>query len=209
MAGTMSIEDLKQDLRAMLGDAADKFQAPADGDFARHLQVAAHDLGRVRPRTLLGSITLTADQPNYAAPADLVRPKQGLWGLQERHRYRPWDAQWPGRLPRMIVVENAGTRELWLDPAPSAVQIAALGATYQFYYYAAHQVAEDEAQTTVRPADRELLLIRACAQAALELANRGVVKPVQFAKAMGNVPNNSTPVALHKALMEQFERMAA
>lgn len=205
----MSKTALIADLKGMLGDAAAKFTAAADADFARHLDAAAFDLGRFRPRTLVGSVTLVADQSNYTAPADLVRVKCSLWGLQERLQRRPWDTNWPGRLPALSLAESGGTRQIWLDPAPTTAQINNLGSTYRFYYFAGHAVADQAANTTVRESDRVLLLIRAVVQALQELAHRGVAKPVQLGDGFGSMPKNGTPGALAEVLLDQFERMAA
>jgi len=208
MAGTMSQDDLVADLKAMLMDAANKFPAASDADFKRHLDIAALDMGRIRPRRLPGEITLVADQPNYAAPAGLLRVGYPVWGAPEKAARKPWDANWPGRLPQLTVNENSGTRELWVDPPPTAAQITDLGATYKFFYFAAHAVDANAANTTVQPGDRALLLIRAAAEALQELAHNGVTKPVQLGSAgVGAMPKNGTPGALAEKLLELFEGM--
>lgn len=210
MAGTMSQADLVADLKAILMDAAGKFTAATDGDFKRHLDLAALDMGRVRPRTRVGEVTLVADQPNYPAPADLLQTKIPLWGTTEKARYKMWDAEWPGRLPRLTVVEHDGARELWLSPSPSAAQITRLGSAYKFYYLAGHAVGELAADTTVQPGDRHLLLLRATVQALQELASNGIFKPVQLGSAgVGSMPKNGTPAALSEQLMKQFWELAA
>lgn len=208
--GDMTRDSLVTDLKAILMDAAGKFTAAADADFIRHLDMAALDMGRVRPLTRVGSVTLVAGQSDYAAPADLVQVKLPLWGLYERNSRKPWERHWPGPLPKLSVVDDAGTRTLWLSPAPTAAQIADLGATYRFYYFAAHIVAVAAADTTVQPGDRHLLLMRAAAHALQELAHSGVSKPVQLGNAgVGSMPKNGTPGALAEALVDLFERMAA
>ena len=105
--------------------------------------------------TLVHAVTLAAGQANYAVPADLWQYKSTSWGAG--YRGNPWDRTWPGRLPQARVIDG----ELWLMPAPSSHQIAMLGATFSFFYYALHVVAVDEAETTVNPGDRNLLLLRA------------------------------------------------
>ena len=208
--GDMTRDSLVIDLKAILMDAAGKFTAAANADFIRHLDLAALDMSRVRPRTLVGSITLIAEQPNYAAPAGLLAVKMPLWGVTERRGRNPWDRNWPGRLPTLTLTENAGARELWLSPAPSAVQITDLGATYRFYYFAAHAIGATADDTTIQPGDRHLLLIRAAAHALQELAHHGVTKPVQLGSAgVGSMPKNGTPGALAESLVDLFERMAA
>ncbi|MFZ5658765.1 MAG: hypothetical protein ACOY5C_02785 [Pseudomonadota bacterium] len=205
----MSLTDLIADLKSSLQDAATVFDAPADADFIRHLNQAALDMGRVRPRTLVGELALVAAQPNYPAPADLLRPKFPLWGMAERQQRRPWDKAWPGPAPRLSLVDTGSGRELWLDPAPTEAQISLLGARYRFYYFATHQIDVDASKTTVLPGDRGLLLLRAQAEAMLEMAMRNIKKPVQLRDGSNSAPKNGTPAALASWLLEAFARQAA
>ncbi len=206
----MSQADLVQDLQGILQDAAEKFTAPGGADFVRHLDLAARDLARFRPRTLLGTVKLVADEPAYNAPADLVRPKVALWGMTERARRRPWQRNFPQRLPTMLAIEGVAGMELHLSPPPTAEQIADLGVDFKFYYFAAHRVDPDPAKTTVHPGDRHLLLVRATAQAMQELAHDGSSKPVKLGSGgVGSMPKNGTPGALAESLMALFEKMAA
>lgn len=211
MPGTMSQADLITDLKGILMDAQAKFTGASDVDFKRHLDIAALDMGRVRPRTLLGTVTLVADQPNYAAPADLLKPKYALWGKDEKRKRKPWAANYPGRLPDLSLIENAsGALEIWLSPSPTAAQMSDLGSAYKFYYYAGHKVDATAANTTINAGDRHLLLVRATAQAMQELAHNGVTKPVQLGSGgVGSMPKNGTPGALAEKLMELFEALAA
>lgn len=209
MPGSMSEADLVVDLKGSLQASAEAFKAGADADFKRHLSAAALDFVRARPRTLAGSITLTADQPDYAAPADLHAFLIGLWG-NNRSDIKPWEAHWPGRLPVVSLIEVAGVRRLIFDPPPSARQIAVLGPDYPFRYLAVHTIhASDGAQTTIPPGDRGLLLLRAQAEAMQELALRNVAKPVQLRDGMNQQPRNGTPAYLFEALMQQFNLRAA
>jgi len=205
----MSIGALTVDLKAILSDAQDKFTAPGNIDFHRHLEIAAMDLGRHRPRTLVGQIPLVADQAEYAPPADLIRPKQATLDTVRRTHVRPWDRRWSGPLPRLRLVESSGNRILLLDPAPDARLVDLLAGKYGYFYFAGHIVAETG--TTVSPGDRPLLLLRAAAQALQELAHRNISKPVQLGggAGVGAMPKNGTPSALAGALMEIYERMAA
>lgn len=210
MAGTMSEADLVTDFKAMLNDAAEVFVAAADADFKRHLAGAALDFGRIRRRTLVGTFTLIADKYNYPAPADMLWPKFALWGVAEKRGIKPYDREYPGRLPRLHLVEDpTAGRELHLDPAPSAAQIAQFGASYRYYYYAGHQISATAAQTTIQPADRDLLLLRAAAEAMKELALRNSKKPVQLRDGLNSAPKNSTPAALADWLLKEFSRRAA
>lgn len=209
MSGTMSQTDLVADLKASLHDSAEVFTAPDDADFVRFIDLGARDLGRVRRRTLVGSLTLVADVGLYAAPDDLACPKSHLWGISPLAAPRPWEKGYPGRLPDMSLGEVAGSPALILTPPPTAVQIGVLGSEFRYYYFARHSVAVDAAATTVRQADRGLLLLRAQAEAMKEMAMRNIKKPVQLRDGLASAPKNGTPAALFQALLDQFERAAA
>lgn len=196
MAGTMSRGDVRADLKASLHDAASALADP--DDFDRCLNAAVEDLGAWLPRTLAASMALEAEKAEYLAPDDFIRFKMALWG--NASTAKPWDKAHPGKLPAVYHADGM----LILSPAPTAVQIALLGASYRFYYFAGYALAEDAAQTTV-PADRRsLLLLRAQAEACKELALRGVAKPVTLRDGISNAPRNATPSALHGALMADF-----
>ena len=197
MPGTMSRADLRAELKDSLHDAASVLADPAD--FDRCLAVAAEDLGRLMPRTLASTLTLVAGQAEYAAPADFLRFKMALWGASTP--VQPWDKCYPGRLPD--VSDAAGL--LVLSPAPTAMQIALLGASYRFFYFAGYAVADAAAQTTVPEHSRSLLLLRAQAEACRELALRNVSKPVTMRDAVGSQPRNGTPSALYQMLLAEFE----
>lgn len=202
----MSEADLVGDLKASLQDAADVFNAANDADFKRHLGLAALDLTRFRPRTLLATITLIADQFDYAAPADCLVFKSALWGGTRPH---PWDKNWPGPMPAAKVVQGYAGRELHLLPAPTSAQINTLGSAYKFYYFAAHVISATAASTSIQAGDRGLLLLRAQAESMKEMAMRNIKKPVQMRDGLSTGPRNGTPAALFEALMQQFETQAA
>ena len=193
---------LVADLKASLLDAARVFAAAADADFVRHLDRAAEALAVRRPRTLAGSLTLEAERPNYAAPADLWRYKSTTWGAG--FRGNPWDRTWPGRLPDVREIDG----ELWLMPAPTAHQVAMLGATFTFFYYARHVVGVDAADTTVSEGDRGLLLLRAQAEAMRELAMRDSVRSASVRDGLSGQMKTSAPAALAQWLLDEFERRA-
>lgn len=203
MSETMSRAALAADLKESLQDAANVFNAAADADFLRHLDAAALDFVRYRPRTMLGELTLVADQFNYPAPADLLSYKSALWGVDMNAK--PWDRHWPGKLPRVQVAEAGGGRELHFTSAPSALQIATLGSAFKYWYYASHTIATDGANTTILAGDRGVLLLRAQAEAMKEMAMRNIGKPVQMRDGVSNGPRNGTPAYLFESLMKDFE----
>lgn len=206
---SMTRSYLIQELKSVLMDAAAKFAD--DYAFERHLDIAALEMGRVRQRTLVGQITLVADQPSYAAPEDLVEVKYPLWGMKEQRSRAVWAENHPGRLPRLTRATLNGARVLWLSPSPSAAQIADLGATYQFFYFAGHRVSDVETETTVHANDRHLLIIRAVAQGLLELALNGVSKPVSLGGSMAVSTAQflgTSPGEMSRKLIEMWEQMA-
>lgn len=203
MPEIMSRAELVADLAESLHDTASIFTAEDGADFRRHIDAAAQDMGKVRPRTLLGTITLVADQQAYAAPGDILIFKSALWGIGRTAR--PWEKSWTGHLPDVRLAVNGATRELHLLPAPTTQQISVLGSSYKFYYFAAHSVSADAAQTTIAQGDRQLLLLRAQAEAMRELAVRNIGKPVSMRDGISGGTRNGTPTYLFEALMKEFE----
>jgi len=199
MAGSMSRADLVLSLRESLMDAASSF-ADNDADFERHIDVAAADMHRVKPRTLIGELTLVADQGEYTAPLDMARFKSALWGVQGAARAMPWDKHWPGELPRVRCVEGS----ISLLPPPSARQIALLGSTYRFYYVGKDSIGTLAADTTISADHRPILLLRAQAEAMLDLALRDSVRPVQVGSGFGQQAKTGTPAALRERLMTEW-----
>jgi hypothetical protein len=211
MAGTMSRADLSADLQASLHDAADVFVN--GGDMDRLLDAAAQDFNRHRPRTLLGSMTVVADTMVYPAPADIYLFKSSLWGIAPVPKSKPWERNYPGPLPSVVVADGASAKELHLVPVPTQNQVDALGSDYRFYYFGRHAIDTNAANTTIAIADRALLLLRAQAEAMNELVMRNIKKPVNMRDGLNSSPKNMSPAAWFTTLMAQWEsrvqRMAA
>lgn len=201
MAGSMSRADLVTDLKASLRDAAATFTAAADADFVRHLDKAAADMHRVRPRTLIGEVTILAGEGEYDAPADILRFKSAIWGVRGANFPNPWDRQWPGPLPRCRLIDD---NLLSMYPAPTHQQIGLFGSAYRFYYVAKDAIGGQANETTIAAADRDLLLLRAQAEAMLELSLRDSVRPVQVGGGFGQQAKTGTPAALHAQLMTEW-----
>lgn len=206
MPGSMAEADLVSDFKTSLRDCAKLFESASDADFKRLLGVAALAFGRCRPRTMVGSFELVAAMDEYdALPEDFQFFKSSLWGISPKSGLMPWDTGWPGALPDFYDVEVAGDRKIALRPAPTAAQIAALGATYRYYYGARHVIGANAAQTTIREADRGLLILRAQAEAMRELTFRNVSKPVQIMDGVSSQPRNRTPREFMDALLREFD----
>lgn len=201
----MSQADLVESFKLSLHDSISVFTTPDDDDFKRMLDVAAQDFGRVRPRTLLDSITLVADQDTYAAPANILGFKSGLWGMTTTP---PWDKNYPGKIPDCRLVETGTGMMLHFLPAPTDRQIYLLGSEYKFYYYGGHVIGANAAQTSIPLGERGLLLLRAQAEAMREMAMRNIAKPVQLRDGISGTPRNGTPASVYRALMDEFESRA-
>lgn len=197
----MSQADLVADHKAALMDAASFFTAAADADFKRHLKHAATDLGA---RTFVRHVTLTitAGQAYYAAPADLVAIAASGDALASRQP--PWQDS-SGPLPEATIARTSAGRQICLTPAPTATHVAVTGGSYTVSYFADHVIDADAANTTVPTAHRALLLKRAAAEALRELAARNVVKPLSVRDGATNGPRNGTPAALWQAIMNEFD----
>ncbi len=197
---------LVSDLCASLGDGGKKL---GDLDWDRIIDTAAMDLGRFRRRIKAARLDLAADVTDYPAPADLVRFRSHSWGDAERRSRHPWDDDYPRPSPRVTVLEGEGGRLLHITPAPSAADIGRAGAVLHYHYCAGHSVGDQAAQTTVRPEDRGLLLLRAQAEAMLDRSLHQSGKPVQLRDGFSGAPRNGTPAALYGQLMKQVESQAA
>lgn len=207
MSDPMALDGLVSDLKTSLTDTASKFQTPDDGDFKRFLQLALPDMAWKRPLTRLGQVDLVAGSPRYALSNvdGFFSLKSHIWGAGVSLP-KPWDDGHPGAMPRVQAQRDEGSFWLDFDPAPTCAQIALFGSVFKFYYLANHSIsAETGDGTTVLPADRGLLLLRAQAEAMKELAIRNVSKPVQMRDGMTSAPRNSTPTALHQSLLQQFQ----
>ena len=207
----MSMEQsvLVSDLKASLNDAASVFAAADDADFKRFLDVAAFDLSRFRRRTLKASIQLISGQSEYDAPNNMMMPKMSDWGVSQLSQYKPWQASYPGKLPRLSAAGDPDARTIILSPAPTQAQINNIGSVFSFYYYASHTIGDGVAsQTTVKPEDKGLLLLRAQAEAMKELSMRNIKKPAQLRDGLNSAPKNGTPAALFEQLMASFREQA-
>jgi hypothetical protein len=204
MAGSMSEADLVADLKASLFDAANVFESEQDADFKRFLAQALPDMGVKRPITRLGSFPLVQDQGRFQVQeADFAQLKMDLW-RDATKLPKPWDPYYPGAIPRVCAERDGGIWWISLDPAPTAAHLLVLGTTFKFYYFALHAIGADAADTTVAAVDRNLLLLRAQAEAMLALAMRNAGKPVQMRDGLSGVARNSTPAALHEVLLQRF-----
>jgi hypothetical protein len=205
MPGTMTEADLVDDLKRSLHDAGSSavFNGAGQSDWKRLLRVALVAMQTKRPRTLLGQITLVADEPRYPLNlANFAQYKTYIWGARQ---LQPWDPCYPGALPRVHALQEGALWSLAFDPQPSQAHINAYGSTFKFWYFATHSLGELPEDSTLSEADRPLLLLRAQAEALRELTMHNVNKPVQLKDGLTGAPRNSTPAALYQALLQEWE----
>lgn len=205
MPGTMSMNDLVADLKETLHDTADVFSGTTDAAFERFLRQALPDMGFKRPVTKLGEVLLMESEARYSLSsyADFSSYKTHLWGAG-RTLPKPWESGYPGALPRVCAERDGTAWWLVFDPAPTLLHIAALGSTFKFWYYGKHAIDATAANTTVAEQDRGLLLLRAQVEAMREMAIHQANKPVSLRDGLSGTPRNSTPAALHEALLRLF-----
>jgi hypothetical protein len=202
--GTLSEPDVVDDLKRSLNDAGGVFNTAGDADWRRFIATALVAMETKRPRTLLGTVTLTAEEVRYPLSLpEFAQYKTHVWGARA---LKPWLPAYPGALPRVAAVqEGAGAWALMFDPAPTAGHISAYGSNFKFWYFGKHALALDPAPSTLAPGDRPLLLLRAQAEAMRELSMRNVNKPVSVRDGFSGAPRNSTPAALFQVLLQEFE----
>lgn len=206
---SMTLGALAVDLEAMLGSAARHFTAGPAHELPRLVRSAAAMLAERRPHRRAASLTLVALTSDYTAPADLRAIVRWTWGDAEAAATRPWEDAWPGRLPVPTLAEGLSGRVIRLGPAPTAGQIAQLGADWPYLYTADHLVSDAAGATTVPERDRDLLLQAAVICALKEMAASAVASPVQLHKGLGSVPASTTAAELWPRLAEDWQQRVA
>lgn len=215
----LSLATLLPDYKASLHDAASVFKgtpagpgdppvppADPDADFKRHLMTAARALGidGKRSCTKLGELALVPGQSVYTTvPDDILIPKASDWGIG----VVPLWQQPNGALPVVRLTGDAeGNDVLVLSPPPNQQQINAFGSAYRYYYLATPVL--NDVGSTLREGDRDLIILRAMVEAARELVNRNLHKPVMLSPGSGSYPSNQTPAGWHQALLAEYKAAA-
>lgn len=204
----MSLSSLTADFKASVHDAAKVFEekagdpAASDVEFEKILHIAAQDLARFRPVIKKAVLSLQAGVEDYAAPADIRGLLSNRW---QKAKTVYWQQNNSSPMPKAELVKSGELKFIEFYPAPTAAQLADLGAEYKYTYLAHHHIDAIAANTTVDEGDRGLLLLRAQAEFAKQLSMRGIYKPVRLRDGMTQGPRNATPAALYGQLMREFE----
>lgn len=202
----MDMPSLVNELKASLTEAAKKFRAADDADFKRLIQRALLDMQAKRPITQIGEVGLFAHQARYRVLAeDFAQLKMHTWA-DPALTPPPWEASYPGAVPRVAAAWDGAAWWLEFSPAPTPRQIAAWGAVFRFWYFARHQLGEAGEPSTLGEDDRGLVLLRAQAEAMREMAMRNVVMPQEMRDGYSGTARNGQPAALFQVLMDEFNR---
>lgn len=213
----LTLASLLPDYKAALHDAASVFKgtpegadpeanpADPDADFKRHLLTAVRALGidGKRSCTRLGTLSLLPGQAVYTdVPEDILIPKASDWGIGI---VPPWQ-QPAGALPIARLSDKDSVPVLVLSPPPSAAQIDAFGSAWRYYYLATPVLTD--AGSTLKEGDRDLIILRAMVEAARELVNRNLHKPVALSPGSGSYPSNQTPAGWYQMLLAEYQAAA-
>lgn len=169
--------------------------------FPRAITAALTAFNQDRPLTATASLELRAGKALYAADDSLIRYLGSYWGKEEP-TIQPWDSAYPGPLPRVMAVRSAAGMNLQFIPAPSYRHVSVYGRRFEYLYGVGHVLTD--ADCSIREDDYDLFFTRALAALMRDLMASGVTDPVQLHRGMGALPNSSTPVAAHAALMRAY-----
>jgi hypothetical protein len=210
----VTLTGLAEELQASLHDAAQVFSS---ADYLRLIGLAVLDYSRPSrsggvsraARQTLDSIELTAGVSLYDPPRqDYLMVGVCQWGRLQRRQRSPWEANYPKNLPVIDLVYAGDAQKLRLSRAPTNLEITDFGSACAYTGYRRHVISDSE--SSVPDTDKDLLLLRAQAEAMRELAMRGMTKPVALRSGgAGASVANGTPAALYTALLEEFERRMA
>ncbi|WP_067519511.1 hypothetical protein [Endozoicomonas ascidiicola] len=200
----MSLQSLKEDLKASLTDSAEYLEDMLE----QLLTLAAAELARFKHYTRHSFVTLQQGVTVYDAPADLIGFKCHSWGLAQRQMYQPWQPGYPQRLPT-VSITGGKTKQLALSFPPDHVLMGQAGCRFDYQYYARHVLSESTEETTVPESERDLLLLRAQAEAMKILSIRYSDKTISSKQMVSGATKIGTPAALYKEFLNDFERRAS
>ncbi len=204
----MSYDALIDAHKAQLGRVAERFTAPDNADFKRHLANAVWRLSEKRPQDCVGDQALSAGVSEYPAPEGIIGTPVSEWGRSGACACNCYIPSYPGFIgfpPLLSRSQRNGVSILRLSTAPTANQIASWGATMVYRYQALQIVTETE--ISIDAADQPLLLLAAMIEAMREMAADTTV--IQFQKGLGNLATIGTtagsPSYLYEKLIAEFD----
>ncbi|WP_233869252.1 hypothetical protein [Paraburkholderia adhaesiva] len=225
----MSRADLTADFEAALHDAISIFNADRTSAFdediaaavkaagptgstkeenlSRMLNIAALDFSRYRQRHMYGQLALQAGVNLYPAPDDLYLYIGSDWGRQAA-RDEPWNLPRALRHPMVVELLETGVpaqRLLRFSPGPTSQHLIVFGVTFPYSYDARHVIGDDATGTTIRPEDRDLLLLRAVTEALREISLRDAWKPGRMRDGLNASPRNQTMSALYEKFRTEWD----
>lgn len=122
----MTFAELLADHKGQLGKVAERFTAPDDADFKRHLRRAGQRMALKEPLWKVVEIALVAKQALYPAPADFLAAPLSQWG-RSGGCANPWDENFVGFAPSLTVEVGEDGPMLRLSIAPTPRMLHAWG----------------------------------------------------------------------------------
>lgn len=199
-------DDILLSYKSSLLDSASVF---TNEHLARHLKTAIFEYSKRKPLIKNGSIDLIPNIKTYSAPNDLFEIFETLWAKNEKLTKNPWDFNYPRNLPRLNAFQRNNGYELVLNRAVTESEIQMFGKAFEFSYKAFHILGNDLNQTTITENAIPIILLRAQAEAAREMAMRNIHKPVSLNTPVGGVPSNGTAMGIYQALIIEFEKQVS
>ena len=169
-----------------------------------HLQAAAADFNRVRPRIEAFELTLIAEQADYPAPAGALRFHLADM-VEANAAFEPYDARRQAQVPLPVLIRSSSGRCWRFRPVPTQRLIHALGCRYRYTAIVAHVLADDAGDTSFADADLPLLVMRAQVESLRALAIRNAHKPFTTRDPSYGQTRNSTPAALAQMTLDAWE----
>jgi hypothetical protein len=199
----MLFEEVLANYKSSLLDSASVFK---DDQLTRHLKTALLEYSKYKPLIKDGSFNLIANIKVYPAPVDLFEVIETFWAREQRKTMPVWSPIYPENLPRLNLYQREQGYELVLSRAVTESEISLYGQAYEFTYKASQILGDDLTKNTLLESAIPIVLIRAQAEAAREMALRNIHKPVSLNTPVGGVPSNGTPMGIYQALMIEFEK---
>ncbi len=170
-----------------MGEVAEQFRTPNNGDYIRHLDIALAAMTLKRPRLKRANLALLSDEAFYNSdlPTDIDSVHSISW---------PTNAySYPA--PRLLYQNGF----ISVSPTPNTALVACFP-TVSYLYYVTLEYADLAAR------DVPLLILRAQVEAMRELAMRSHQKPVSLRGGSNGGLSNMQPSALYEVLLAEFER---
>lgn len=191
----LDLNDLTTELSGAMMSMSARFEDASSLNLSDIIGVAVADHHTVKPRKMTGQLELTAGIRSYTAPDNIVRFGSHAWLDDQRRINSPWDPGYPQRSPSVSLIQAQDGPMLELSFAPTVNDIAVLGSSFPFSYFASYgDLAE------IPMSDKARLMIRAKAECFLMLNARQ--------EGRGNMPQPGAPkqdfMSVYRELIKEW-----